>query len=161
MKLVRYFGYIYSPNTCRVPTLTEEMWLEVSQRFHTLWNLTNCVGSLDGKHIRIRAAPNSGSSYINYKSFFSIILLAVVDADGLFLTTDVGEYGRNGDARALQESNFGRALQQGELNLPAPSPLPGQTQNVPYYFVGDEAFPLKENSMKPYGREQFQFPEQV
>lgn len=38
-----------------MPTPTTEKWIEVAQRFYTLWNLPRCVGSLDGKHIRIRA----------------------------------------------------------------------------------------------------------
>ncbi|CAH1971907.1 unnamed protein product [Acanthoscelides obtectus] len=137
-----------------MPIPTTQKWLEVAQRFYTLWNLPNCVGSIDGKHIRIKAPKNSGSAYINYKGYFSIVLMAVVDADGLFLTIDVGEYGRNSDGRAFQVSYFGQAMEQGNLNLPHPTPLPGETNMVPYYFIADEAFPLKKNLMKPYGRNQ-------
>lgn len=137
-----------------MPIPTRQNWLEVAQRFYTLWNLPNCIGSVDGKHIRIKAPRNSGSTYINYKGYFSIVLLGVVDADGLFLTVDVGEYGRNSDGRAFQVSNFGQAMQRGDLNLPDPTPLPGETLLVPYYFVADEAFSLKKNLMRPYSRNQ-------
>lgn len=84
----------------------QNKWRNVAQRYHTLWNLPHCVGSVDVKHIRIQAPPNSGSSFYNYKGYFSIILLAVVDGDGLILTVDVGEYGRNSDGRALKESSI-------------------------------------------------------
>lgn len=67
-----------------MPIPNTEKWLEGAERFHAFWNLPNCTGSLDGKHICIKAPPNSGSAYINYKGYFSIVLLALVDADGLF-----------------------------------------------------------------------------
>jgi hypothetical protein len=118
--------------------------------------LPNCVGSLDGNHIRIKAPPKSGSSFYNYKGFFSIVLFATADADGIFQTIDVGEYGQNNDGRALRESSFGQALTRDGLELPEPIPLPGEEDgaNFPYYFVADEAFPLMENLMKPYPRRQ-------
>ena len=129
-----------------MPIPNTEKWLEVAERFHALCNVPNCIRSLDGKHIRMKAPPNSGSAYINYKGYYSIVLLALVDADGLFLTIDVGEYGRNSDGRGLQVSALGQAiqLQREDLNLPEPSPFPGETRPVPYYFVADEAFPLKK-----------------
>jgi hypothetical protein len=129
-------------------------WVDIAQRFYTPWNLHNCTGSTDGKHIRIIAPPNSGSAFVNYKGFFSIVLLAVADADGLFVTVDIGEYGRNSDGRAFQCSGFGQAMQQERLHLPESAPLPAETQNIPYYFVADEGFPLKINLMKPFSRNQ-------
>lgn len=135
-----------------MPRPNKEKWVENAHRYYTLWNLPNCVGSVDGKHIRIRKPSNSGSEYINYKGYFSIVLMAVVDADGLFSCIDVGELGRNSDGRAFQVSNFGQCLQSGQLDLPNPAPLPGETQNLPYYFLADEAFPLLKNIMTPYKR---------
>ncbi|XP_050313273.1 uncharacterized protein LOC126748227 [Anthonomus grandis grandis] len=139
-----------------LPKPTSEKWLDIAERFYSLWNLPNCIGSIDGKHIRIKAPPNSGSAFHNYKGFFSIVLLAVVDADGLIISVDVGEYGRNSDGRALKESKFGKCLVRGELNIPDPTPLPGEDVNIgfPYYFVGDEAFPLRSDLMKPFARNQ-------
>lgn len=128
--------------------------MEIADRFYTLWSLPNCTASVDGKHIRIKAPLGSGSAYINYKGFFSIVLLGVVDADGLFITVDVGEYGRNSDGRAFQSSRFGKAIQQGSLHLPEPAPLPEETMPIPFYFVADEAFSLKTNVMKPFSRSQ-------
>ena len=114
--------------------------------------MPNCIGSVDGKHIRIKAPPRSGSSFINYKRFFSIALLAVADADGLFVTIDVGELGRNSDGRALKSSTFGKALRNNNLNLPEPTSLPGDNQKIPYFFIGDEVFPLSKNLMRPFSR---------
>jgi len=36
------------------------------------------------------------------------------------------------------------------LNLPDQQPLPGRNIPIPYVFIGDKAFPLGENLMKPY-----------
>ena len=40
----------------------------------------------------IRDSPKSGSAFYNYKGYFPIVLLAVADADGIFLSVNVGEY---------------------------------------------------------------------
>lgn len=55
------------------------------------------IGSSDGKHISIKAEPWSGSAFINCKGNISVVLLAVADVDGLFETSNVGEFHRNSD----------------------------------------------------------------
>ena len=81
-----------------IPALTEEDMRQISRKFWELWQFPNCVGALDGKHIRITAPNNSGSAYFNYKEFYSIVLLALVDAEHKFICVDIGSYGKEGDA---------------------------------------------------------------
>ena len=51
----------------------------------------------------------------------------------------------------LSHSAFGKALEAGSLSFPHPRPLPGTTQpDVPFVIVGDKAFPLKNDMMRPY-----------
>uniref|UniRef100_A0A1X7TMW9 DDE Tnp4 domain-containing protein n=1 Tax=Amphimedon queenslandica TaxID=400682 RepID=A0A1X7TMW9_AMPQE len=69
---------------------TEAEWKEIQKGFYEQWNFPQCLGALDGKQINIRTCPNSGSWYYNYKQRFSIVLLAVVDADDKFLYVDIG-----------------------------------------------------------------------
>ncbi len=133
-----------------LPTPSTDEWLEIGKRFGDRWNLPNCVGAIDGKHVVIRAPNNSGSQYFNYKKQFSIVLLAVCDADYKFTYVDVGSYGSQSDGGVLRLSSFGYKLDHNKLNLPVDAPLPNTAKPVPYFFVGDEAFPLKTNLMRPY-----------
>lgn len=36
------------------------------------------------------------------------------------------------------------------MHLPPPDNLNNREKNVPYVFIADDAFPLRENIMKPY-----------
>jgi len=77
-----------------MPEPNKEMWLKKSAQYYKFTNFPNCVGSVDGKHIRIQCPPNTGSDYFNFKKYFSIVLMAVADANYNFTATDVGSYGR-------------------------------------------------------------------
>ena len=69
---------------------TEEEWIRISEEFEEKWNFPNSLGALHGKHIQIKRPVNSGSYYFNYKGTFSIVLLALVDADYKFTYIDIG-----------------------------------------------------------------------
>lgn len=133
-----------------MPTPTTDMWLEKAREYEKLTNFPNCVGAVDGKHIRIQSPPNSGSQYYNYKHFFSVVLLAVSDAQYNFTAIDVGAYGREGDSTIFKNSNFYQRLKSDQLNLPAERPLPSGGPTVPFVLLGDEAFGLSRRLMRPY-----------
>lgn len=129
---------------------TLEEWKRVAQEFWNKWNFPNCLGALDGKHIAIRQPACSGSLYFNYKHTFSIILLALVDAEYKFLFVDCGSQGRCSDAGVYSESVLKTALQRNTICAPKSGPLPGRNDNFPFCIVADDAFPLKDYIMKPY-----------
>ena len=87
----------------QVPSSVEE-WNEVANGFKTKWTFPNFLGALDGKHIAIKAPEHSGSTFYNYKGFFSIVLLALLDTDYKFTFVDVGFNGRISDGGVLRES---------------------------------------------------------
>ncbi|GFQ68226.1 DDE Tnp4 domain-containing protein [Trichonephila clavata] len=96
------------------------------------------------------APPKSGSRFHNYKGTFSIILLACVDANYKFVLVDIGAESHNSDVGVFKNSIFGQSLEKGTLDLPYPVEIPGTTKMLPFLFIGDEAFPLKSNLMRPY-----------
>ena len=120
-----------------------------AEEFWTRWNFLNCVAATDGKHVRIIAPANSGSLFFNYKGYFSIVLLAMVDANYKFVVVDVGSYEKEGDAGILRKSKMGLLVENGTI-FPPPQNLPNSNILLPYVIVGDEAFRLSEHLMKPY-----------
>ncbi|XP_069593180.1 uncharacterized protein [Ranitomeya imitator] len=65
---------------------TTDDWKQISQGFHQQWQFPNCGGALDGKHVRITQPPHSGSFFFNYKGYFSVILMALVNANYEFIS---------------------------------------------------------------------------
>jgi hypothetical protein len=138
-----------------VPTSDE--WLRIADEFNDICKMPNCIGSIDGKHCHINCPPNSGSSYFNYKSFHSMNLLGVADANCCFTPTDVGALGRENDSSVFSNSSFGKAFISGDLNVPSMRNIPGTSISITLYFVGDEAFPLNPNLMRPFPRRELDF----
>ena len=133
-----------------VPTTDD--WRAIAATFQQRWNFPNCVGAIDGKHVVLQAPPATGSQFYNYKGTFSLVLLAVVDAEKCFRVVDVGGYGGSSDGGILAHSIFGQRLLDGTLHLPEDTQLPGAAHlgRQPHVFVADEAFPLRRNVMRPF-----------
>ncbi|KAF0710602.1 protein ANTAGONIST OF LIKE HETEROCHROMATIN PROTEIN 1-like, partial [Aphis craccivora] len=118
--------------------------------FSCKWNFPNCILAIDGKHIRIRSPKNSGSLFHNYKDFFYIVLLAMVDANYKFIVVDIGSYGKEGDSGIFLKSTMGKQILNGSFGFPEDSTLPVSSIVVPHVIVGDGAFRLHKHIMKPY-----------
>jgi hypothetical protein len=109
----------------------------------------NCGGALDGKHIRIILPPNSGAHYYNYKNFYSVILMALVNYNYEFILADVGKNGRLSDGGVIEYTEFFRRLNNGGLHLPENR---DNINNFNFVFLGDEAFALTDHFLKPYSQ---------
>lgn len=129
---------------------TQDEWLNIAKNYEDTWNFPYCLGAIDGKHIQLQASIGSGSEYYNYKNTFSVVLVAVVDANYNFIYANVGCQGRILDGGVFQNTSFFKLLNENKLELPTPKMLNGKEKQMPYVFVADEAFPLKENILKPY-----------
>ncbi len=97
---------------------TMDEWLNVAEAFNEKWHYPTALGAIDGKHCAILAPSNSGSLFRNYKSFFSIVLLGLCDANYRLLWVDIGKPGAGNDSGIFKESTLYRALEHDTLNLP-------------------------------------------
>ena len=138
----------YAEEVITCPVKAED-WQKIADDFASRWNLPNCIGAIDGKHVSIKCPPRGGSVFYNYKHFYSIVLMALVDADYKFMTVDVGAPGAGSDGGVFANMELRECFEDGSIGLPAPSPLPGGDTPIGYYMVGDDAFPLRPWLMKP------------
>lgn len=130
---------------------TREDWIRISEEFRDIWNLPNCAGAIDGKHITIKAPANSGSLFFNYKKTFSTVLMAICDHEYKFSLVDIGSFGSCNDAGIFQDSLMSEGLFNGFLNLPDEQfQIPNSNITTPIFLVSDNIFPLSTKLMKPY-----------
>ncbi|XP_051165676.1 uncharacterized protein LOC127284326 isoform X2 [Leptopilina boulardi] len=129
-----------------------EDWIQDAKMFEEKWDFPNCVGAIDGKHIRIFMPPHAESSFFNYKKFHSFVLLAICDAEYRFSWIAVGDYGSLCDASVFQATSLARHLNSRAYNLPPATHLPGTVEKIPHFFIGDEGFGIKPYMMRPYQR---------
>jgi len=135
----------------RVPDA--EKWKSIAVDFNIRANYPNCVGALDGKHIRVIKPVNSGSMYYNYKHFCSVVLLAMCDSNYLFTFVDIGAYGKESDSAVFRNSALCDAIKNKKFNFPAPTPIGiSEDTALPYVIVADEAFGLSDHVMRPFGK---------
>ena len=101
-----------------MPVPSEVEWQTIADDFFARWNFPNCIGAIDGKHIMIQCPSNSGSLFFNYKSYFSIVLLAVASADYRFVMVDIGAYGSSNDSGVLNHTALFKCLKKRTLEYP-------------------------------------------
>lgn len=133
-----------------LPEPTPETWAHAANVFQEKWQFPNCCGAIDGKHVTIQCPPKTGSNYYCYLKKFSIVLMAIADADYKFICVDIGGYGKNSDGGILDHSVMGRRFENKTMKLPPPKCLPGQNSPSPHVLIGDEAFALKPYMMRPF-----------
>jgi len=68
----------------------------------------------------VAAVPN----ILNYKGFYSIVLMALVDADYKFIWADVGGTGLASDAQIYNNSKLKECVENGSLSFSESEPLP-------------------------------------
>ena len=139
----------YAADVFHTPT-TPDGWQKVTRGFQDRWNFPHVCRALDSKHVAVQKPQNTGSIYYNYKGFFSIVMLVLCDANYRAIWAHVGSHGSESDCGIYNDSPMFQGVQEGTINLPLPEPLPNDNEDTPYFFIGDDAFPLREHMLKPY-----------
>jgi hypothetical protein len=73
-----------------MPTTTRATLSQIVNEFWNLWNFPNCIGTIDGKDVKVQAPPNISFKYFNYKHSFPVVILALVDVRYNFTVVDIG-----------------------------------------------------------------------
>jgi len=127
-----------------------EIWEQSAKVFEHYWQFPNYIGSIDRKHTTIKGPNETGSNHFYYLNEFSIVLMAIVGPDYRFICVDIGAYGKNNDGGIFDSSNRDQKFEEGLMNIPKDKPLPGQNVSCSHVLIGDEAFALKPNLMRPF-----------
>jgi hypothetical protein len=116
-----------------------------------MWQFPCCWAAIDGCHIPLKC-PAGGmeacKEYHNFKNFYSIVLVALVDSHHRFIWGSCGYPGNSHDSIIFQSTKLWSDIKDGDA-LPSVGKTVG-AQVVPPLIVGDSAFPLAPWLMKPY-----------
>lgn len=63
----------------------------------------------------------SGSLNCNYKKFYSLVLLAICDANYCFTHVDIGHYGSGNDSENLENYQMMKGFENDSVNIRSPS----------------------------------------
>lgn len=87
--------------------------------------------------------------------------MAIANANYEFIYCDTGTNGRVSDGGVLSNTEFFKRLSQGTLRIPELGKVPNSNMQLPYVFVGDEAFALRSDFLKPYPRADLDWEEKI
>ena len=76
-----------------VKPATPDGWKEVADDIWKRWNFPHCLGGHRWEACSSETPEEVSSLFHNYKGFFPIFLLAIVDSDYKFMYVDVGQSG--------------------------------------------------------------------
>ena len=117
-----------------------------------LWQFPCCWAAVDGCHIPIKCPPGGPESckeYHNFKNFYSVIMMGLVDAHYRFICGTCGFPGNSHDSIIFQSTNVWADIRENDL-----IPCIGKRivkVVVPPLVLGDSAFPFQTWLMNPYG----------
>ena len=131
--------------------VTEENFKKKILDMEEFWQFPFSWGAVDGCHIPIKCPAGGAESmkeYHNFKNFYSIVLMAVVDAKYRFVWGSCGFPGNSHDSVLLQSTSLWANIKEGIF-----SPNFSQLEQgiyVPPLLLADSAFPMEACLMKPY-----------
>ena len=97
------------------------------------------------------------AEYHNYMRFFSVIHLAICNANFSFAMVNICQHSRNNVTRVFSRENISKRFENNLRNLP--EPIPSKDCNYsrqPYCMYGDKIFVIKTWLLRPDSRRQMQ-----
>ena len=116
---------------------TTDDYLQCVNAMNEEWQFPYGFAAIDGSHVRLKC-PNGGEqmrkSYFNFKSFYSIIIMALVDAKSRFIWSSVGAPGNTHDSMNFQSTRLYRKICDGTV-IPDRVQLCGEVE-IPPLILG-------------------------
>ena len=134
--------------TTYMPKSEIDFYQKISE-MEQMWQFPCCWGAIDGCHVPIKCPPGGAKSckeYHNFKNFYSIVLMAMVDSKYRFMWGSCFFPGNSHDSVILQSTNLWEQIQEKKY-LPNISKKLGGIE-VPPLILADSAFQLKPWLMK-------------
>lgn len=131
---------------------SENDFRQSMEAFGKEWQFPYAFAAADGSHLPIKCPPGGAQAmkqYFNFKGFYSIVLMALVDAQYRFVWVSVGAPGNTHDSTLLQSTNLWSRIVEGEV-IPSVAQFVEEVE-IPPLILGDGAFPLRTFMMKPHG----------
>ncbi|XP_068227653.1 uncharacterized protein [Palaemon carinicauda] len=79
-----------------------------------------------------------------------MVLMVVVSANYEFILCDFGANGRISDGGVIENTKFGEKLANNTLNIQHPVIIRSSYRTLPFVFVGDYAFAMRTNFLRPF-----------
>jgi len=130
----------------------ERDWERIAKGFEVKCNFPNCLGAVDGKHVAIVPPPGAGSYFFSYKGYNSQVFIGTADSNYEFIYFNFGTNGHVSDGGVLEYRDFYDKPHTECLKIPESSDMKGR--KLQYVFIGDEAFSLRKDFLKPYNVKQ-------
>ncbi|XP_015282731.1 PREDICTED: putative nuclease HARBI1 [Gekko japonicus] len=155
------FGLARSTVAAIVMEVARAIAEELHRRVVYLWNtdrvmrafaakgFPQCIGAMDGCHIRVRVPVHLAQFYVNCKNYTSVLLQGTVDNVGRFVDIVVGQSGQSQDAHVLVRSSISARMETG-LYVPGNPTRTIEGVPVPPLILADAAYPLRRWLIPPY-----------
>ncbi|XP_037950861.1 protein ALP1-like [Teleopsis dalmanni] len=128
----------------------------IASRFEQKFKLPNIIGVIDGTHVPIKPPQDGAADFRNRKGYSSIAVQAIVDDQYLFKNITAQNPGCAHDASVLRGSslykNHNTLIPESHSEIDGIYNASNEAMlfKLPYYIIGDAAYPLCNWIMKNY-----------
>ena len=135
---------------CHFPK-NEETLKNCMVEMDSQWQFPCCFGAIDGCHIPIKCPPGgleACKEFHNFKNFYSIVLMGIVDDQYRFIWASAGFPGNSHDSIIFQSTQLYTEITVNSC-IPSVAKNEGGIEIYPL-LLGDSAFPFRPWMMKPF-----------